>query len=131
LISYNIYEFPNGRLKQYDGVVDKPFIVGEFGVSTDPVQTPWHDSRKDSENRRDYMIRWLKEGLNNPALVGAHFFQFTDQPLAGRSDGEALLRGFVDVTDTPHFDLVQVNREVGYRIYEIRSSGKFPDELQR
>ena len=131
VISYNIYETPNGRLKQYDGVVDKPFIVGEFGVATDPVQSPWQDSRKESGSRRDFMLKWLKEGVNNPALVGAHFFQFSDQPISGRSDGEALLRGFIDVTDTPHFDLVQVNREVGYRLYEIRSSGKFPDELQR
>jgi hypothetical protein len=131
VISYNIYELPSGRLKQYDGVVDKPFIVGEFGVATDPVQSPWLDSRKESFRRPEFMAKWLKEGLNIPSLVGAHFFQFSDQPVSGRADGEALLRGFVDVTDTPHFDLVRVNREVGYRLYEIRSSGKFPEELQQ
>ncbi|MFA0751632.1 MAG: hypothetical protein SLRJCFUN_002035, partial [Candidatus Fervidibacter sp.] len=49
-----------------------------------------------------------------------HFFQFRDQPLTGRPDGEAVLRGFVNVTDTPHFDLVQVNRRVAYDLYRKR-----------
>jgi hypothetical protein len=53
-------------------------------------------------------------------MVGAHFFQFRDQPLTGRPDGEAVLRGFVNVTDTPHFDLVQVNRRVAYDLYRKR-----------
>ena len=127
VISYNIYEMPNGRLNQYRGVVDKPFLVGEFGVGNDRAESPWR-SPKEQANRVEFMRSWLKEGLADPFLLGAHFFQFQDQPSQGRPDGEASLRGFVDVTDTPHFDLVQLNRQIGYNIYAIRSSGKFPGE---
>ncbi|MGN6506210.1 MAG: hypothetical protein ACTHM6_11665, partial [Tepidisphaeraceae bacterium] len=128
VISYNIYELPKARLNQYRAVVDKPFIVGEFGVGTDPVESPWRDPKHKDESRVQLMRSWLKEGLADPLLVGAHFFQFQDQPIYGRADGEAQLRGFVDVTDTPHFDLVQLNRQIGYKLYEIRSTENFPSQ---
>lgn len=122
VIGYNIYERPAGRLNQYRGVVDAPFIVGEFGVTSDLAQTPWRGQLLTQQpgERLAEMERWLAEGFAHPALVGAHFFQFRDQPLSARPDGEATLRGFLDVGDSPHFDLVQLNRKLAYRLYEIR-----------
>jgi hypothetical protein len=127
VISYNIYETPNGRLNQYRNVVDKPFIVGEFGVGSDFAQSPWRGADNQKKDRLESMRSWLTEAMVNPSLVGAHFFQFRDQALQGRPDGEAQLRGFINVTDTPHFDLVELNREFGYPLYTIRSTGKFPE----
>ena len=123
VISYNIYEEPNGRLNQYRGIVDKPFIVGEFGVTSDLGQTPWRGQKFTEEpgERLQPFERYLAQAFVHPALVGAHFFQFRDQPLTGRADGEATLRGFVNSADTPHFDLVQANRRIAYKLYETRS----------
>jgi hypothetical protein len=128
VISYNIYEPPNGRLNQYRGVVDKPFIVGEFGVTSDLGQMPWRGqiySEEQGERLRP-LENYLAQAFVHPALVGAHFFQFRDQPLTGRPDGEATLRGFINVADTPHFDLVQVNRRLAYNLYQMRSTGRAP-----
>ena len=124
VISYNIYELPNGRLNQYRGVVDKPFIVGEFGVSSDLGQMPWRGQKSTEEEgaRLRPLEDYLAQAFVHPALVGAHFFQFRDQPLTGRADGEATLRGFVNTADTPHFDLVQANRRIAYKLYETRSA---------
>ncbi|NIM50398.1 MAG: hypothetical protein GTN78_17015, partial [Gemmatimonadales bacterium] len=37
VISYNVYgKHPGERLNRYIGVIDRPFIVGEFGVGSDP-----------------------------------------------------------------------------------------------
>ncbi len=128
VIGYNIYERPAGRLNQYRGAVDAPFIVGEFGVTSDLGQTPWRGQvmTQDQGERLQEMERWLGEAFVHPALVGAHFFQFRDQPLTGRADGEATLRGFLNVADTPHFDLVQLNRRLAYRLYETRSAAPLP-----
>ena len=126
VIGYNIYERPSGRLNQYRDAVDAPFIVGEFGVTSDLGQTPWRGqvmTQDQGERLRD-MERWLDEAFAHPALVGAHFFQFRDQPLTGRADGEATLRGFLNVADTPHFDLVQLNRRLAYKLYETRTGGR-------
>ena len=122
IISYNIYELPNGRLNQYRDVVDKPFIVGEFGVTSDLSQMPWRGQKYTEEEgaRLNPLEDYLAQAFVHPALVGAHFFQFRDQPLTGRADGEATLRGFVNTADTPHFDLVQANRRIAYKLYETR-----------
>lgn len=126
VIGYNIYERPSGRLNQYRGVVDAPFIVGEFGATSDLAQTPWRGQLQTQlpGERLVEIERWLAEGFAHPALVGAHFFQFRDQPLSARADGEATLRGFLAVADSPHFDLVQLNRRLAYRLYEIRGAAQ-------
>lgn len=123
VISYNVYDAkPGDRLNRFIGVVDKPFLVGEFGVGSDPVETPFRgDSPSEDPNARaGDMLRYVENAFTHPLLVGAHFFQFRDQPLTGRADGEAVLRGFVDTTDTPHFDLVQANRRAAYPLYTKR-----------
>lgn len=124
VISYNVYEEPNGRLNQYRDAVDRPFIVGEFGVTSDLGQTPWRGQVYTEEEgaRLKGMEKWLAQGFTHPSLVGAHFFQFRDQPLTGRGDGEATLRGFLNGADTPHFDLVQLNRRIAYNLYTTRST---------
>jgi hypothetical protein len=123
VISYNIYEDPAGRLNQYVGKVDKPFLVGEFGVTSDICQMPWRGQvlSPDPNERVRAFEGWFAKGIRHPLLVGAHFFQFRDQPITGRGDGEATLRGLVNIADTPHFDLVQANRRLSYKLYETRA----------
>lgn len=127
VISYNCYESVS-RFDQYRDVVDKPFLVGEFGVTSDLGQMPWRGKILTEEEgaRLEALEQWLGEAFTHPAVVGAHFFQFRDQPLTGRPDGEATLRGFVNGADTPHFDLVQVNRRHAYHLYKTRSTGQVP-----
>ncbi|MFT3785490.1 MAG: hypothetical protein QM770_04920 [Tepidisphaeraceae bacterium] len=123
VIGYNIYDLPTGLLNPYKGL-DKPFIVGEFGVTSDLGQTPWRGqiySQEEGE-RLQGLEKWLADAYTHPQLVGAHFFQFRDQPLSGRPDGEATLRGFINGADTPHFDLVQMNRRLAYAMYKTRAA---------
>ncbi|MBC8135092.1 MAG: beta-galactosidase [Fibrella sp.] len=124
VISYNVYENePGGRLNRYIGVVDAPFLIGEFGLDSDNWQTPFRGDQMtvDPDARSKALETYLRGAFRQPLVVGAHFFQFRDQPLSGRTDGEAVLRGMVDVADTPHFDLVEVNRRVAYELYSLRS----------
>ena len=44
----------------------------------------------------------MKSVVNDPRFVGAHWFQYYDQPTLGRAwDGENSNTGFVDTTDQP------------------------------
>lgn len=134
VISYNIYgDDPSGRLNQYRGAVDKPFMVGEFGVTSDLAQMPWRGQIYTEEEgaRLRPLENYLSRAFVHPALVGAHFFQFRDQPLTGRADGEATLRGFLNVADTPHFDLVQLNRRLAYNLYSTRAGTNGPQAAGR
>lgn len=126
VISYNIYdETPDGRLNQY-AEIDFPFMVTEWGIDNDSRQSPFRASRVSvaigrKGDRSEGMARYARAAIMNPKLVGAHFFQYKDQPLSGRYDGEALLRGFINVADTPNFDLVHANRKVAYDLYRNRA----------
>ncbi|MGQ9729185.1 MAG: beta-galactosidase [Candidatus Fervidibacter sp.] len=120
VISYNVYDNPpDRRVNQYLHL-DIPILSSEWGVSSDPQQTPFRSSKGLSPDPRDRarnMERYFEIAVRHPMIVGAHFFQFRDQPLTGRPDGEAVLRGFLNVTDAPHFDLVQTNRRIAYELY--------------
>ncbi|MCH2176152.1 MAG: beta-galactosidase [Lentisphaeria bacterium] len=131
VVSYNIYQNPPNRGYQYKELFDKkPFMVTEFGVGTNPEQSPWRgDNRSPNPaDRSNDLTKYLKEILKNPQFVGAHFFQFLDQPLTGRNDGEALLRGFVDVVGKPNFRLIEVNRDIVFPMYKDRFDYELPKE---
>jgi agarase len=54
--------------------------------------------------------------------VGVHWFQYIDEPLTGRFDGENYNIGFVDVTDTPYPELRDAARRVNNTIYHRPSA---------
>lgn len=122
VISYNIYDNPPHRRADQYRNLDVPILSSEWGVGSDPLQTPFRGDRlsHDPRERAEAVQRYFESAIQHPLLVGAHFFQYRDQPISGRPDGEAVLRGFVNITDTPHFDLVQINRRLGYNLYSKR-----------
>lgn len=65
--------------------------------------------------------RVVEGALKHPYFVGSHWFQYRDQPLVGRGDGENYQIGFVDVCDRPYPPLVKAVREVAEEMYTIRS----------
>jgi len=52
-----------------------------------------------------------------PAFVGCHWFQYSDEPLTGRFDGENYNIGMVSGTDTPYVELVTAARQIQSGIY--------------
>jgi hypothetical protein len=58
----------------------------------------------------------------NPIIVGTHFFQFSGQPFTGCFDGENCQIGFVDFGDTTNPEIVKACREIGAKIYSLRTS---------
>lgn len=64
---------------------------------------------------------YIKSCLENPYIVGAHWFQYVDEPTLGRFDGENYNAGFLDVCDNPYPEMIEASRKVGNKIYQIRS----------
>lgn len=125
-VGYNIYDAnPASRLDQYLRI-DCPILVGEWGVESDYVQTPFRGAPEETRNwtpasRTRKLRAYMDRGMTHQLLVGAHFFQFVDQPLSGRPDGEATLRGFVNIADTPNFLLIEENRKIAESLYQARA----------
>ena len=64
---------------------------------------------------------YLKSALENPAVIGAHWFQFYDQPATGRFDGENYQTGLLDICDTPYPETIAACRQIGSILYQVRA----------
>ena len=123
VLTVNIYA-PGAANFGVDGFPDMPVLIGEFhlGVrdrglfsgSSVPVGI-------DQKDRAIAYTRFLQGALTHPNIVGAHWFQFRDQPLTGRWDGEGYPIGFVDVADTPYPELTAASRGIGETMYGYRT----------
>ena len=116
---YNISE------KMFDKDAEKPILVGEFhfgcldrGMFKPGLAPVWSQA----ERGRSY-TRFVEGCLQHPLFVGCHWFQYRDQPLLGRGDGEAYQIGFVDVCDRPYPELCRSARMVGETMYQKRRKG--------
>lgn len=131
VLSVNIYahsaaNFPSPANSDFP---DVPVIIGEFhfGVLDRGMFNHSLCGAGLTQNDRALAYTRFMEGvLLHPSFVGAHWFQYRDQPLTGRGDGEAYQIGFVDGTDTPYTELGQAARQIGERMYLIRASGAYP-----
>jgi hypothetical protein len=72
---------------------------------------------------RNYQ-RVVEGALRHPLFVGSHWFQYRDQPLIGRGDGENYQIGFVDVCDKTYPQLIKASRVIGESMYHTRFNHK-------
>jgi hypothetical protein len=124
VISFNFYKFTLEDVALPEGV-DRPVIVGEFhmGALDRGLFHTGLRSVVDQRQRAEAYRYFVTSALENPAVVGAHWFQFYDEPTTGRSDGENYQIGFLDQCDTPYAETLSAARDTGYRLYAIRSGG--------
>ena len=106
VVSINVYADLPGHGMDLDRLhaLDKPVLVSEFSFgSTDrgpfgtgPVAV-WNEAQ-----RGPAYARFLAAAAAAPSIVGAHWFDYADQPVSGRLlDGENAHFGLVGITDIP------------------------------
>jgi hypothetical protein len=124
VVSFNKYETSIRNLSLPDHI-DRPIIIGEFHFPAwDRSFAANSGCGPLSETQRaDSYWYYVTGALENPQIVGTHWFQYLDQPLTGRGDGENFAIGFVDVADTPYEALTQVTRALGESLYPYRLQG--------
>lgn len=125
VLSFNIYE--EGMQEHYWKFleeVDLPVTIGEFhiGTATDSgLFNPGIVHASTQQDRADKYKAYMQSVLSKPYMVGAHWFQYVDEPITGRAfDGENANIGFVDVTDTPYPELIKAVKEITSSMYEKR-----------
>lgn len=120
VLSCNIYEYNIDRLNRD---IDKPYIIGEFHFGA-LDRGLFHAGLKPTRDQADRALKYsnyLKGALRHPLIVGAHWFQYQDQPTTGRGDGENYQIGFVDICDRPYPEIVQASRAIGEHLYDTRA----------
>ena len=130
VVSVNIYSRHPDRDLPKDAE-DKPMINGEFhfgALDRGMFHTGLVPTETQAERAQCYRD-FVNACLDHPRMIGTHWFQWKDQPLTGRSDGENYQIGFLTITDTPYPEIVAASREVAATMYE-RRYGKSSDSKQ-
>ena len=126
VVTVNAYanSIANISKRMFEPGKEKPILLGEFHFGCmdrgmfKASLCPVGDQR---ERGRSY-ARLVEGALSHPLLVGCHWFQYRDQPLIGRGDGEAYQCGFVDGCDRPYRELCEAARSVGETMYSRRTA---------
>ena len=122
VFSYNTYRYapPRATLDHLYELVQRPILIGEFhigsperGLASGLVQA------KNQEERGVAYSYFVEQAASHPALIGTHWFQWIDQPVTGRSDGENYNIGFVDVTDQPYAELLTAAKGTHARLLDV------------
>lgn len=132
VISVNVYSHSVANCNPAD-FRDKPVIIGEFHFGTynrGMFSASLCPAGISQEERATAYLRFMQGALVHPNMVGAHWFQFRDQPLTGRWDGEGYQIGFVDVADTPYPEMTDTAREIGENMYQYRLRGKLVNDMK-
>lgn len=132
VLTVNIYAHSTANFDTPD-FPDMPVLIGEFhfGVYDRGMFSPGLcPAGLTQQDRALAYTRFLQGALVNPRIVGTHWFQFRDQPLTGRWDGEGYAIGFVDVADTPYREMIEASREIGKNMYEYRLNGTLKNEMR-
>jgi hypothetical protein len=125
-INHYGYEPPADEIQSIYNQTGLPVIIGEFHFGTPERGLAPGLAQTSSMAERAVAYRYYVENAAaQPALIGAHWFQWIDQPCTGRFDGENYNIGLVDVTDRPYTDMIKATNETFNRLLNVHS-GKEP-----
>ena len=104
----------------------KPVVIGEFhfGATDRGMFHPGLVRTANQAERAAAYADYVRDAAAMPALVGGHWFQYVDEALTGRFDGENYNIGFVNVTDTPYPELRDAARAVNAQIYQLHNASR-------
>ena len=121
VLSFNLYRSDVSGFRPDN--VDKPVIASEFhfGALDRGTFGTGLQSASDQNDRADKYRFYVEGALQNPNIVGAHWFAYSPQAITGRADGENYEDGLFDNTNNPYPELRAAVRDVGTRMYQIRA----------
>lgn len=110
----------------------KPVLIGEFHFGSTDRGLPATGivGVAGQEDRGRAYSYYLENGFARPEMVGIHYFQWLDQPVTGRFDGENYNIGFLDVTYQPYRSIVKYATESNERIYRIAAGLEQPTDTK-
>ena len=101
--------------------VNKPAVIGEWHVGGgDKGLFSWGLLGSPNQNIRGKACSYyLENAVAMPCCVGLHYFEYNDQPLLGRFDGECMQHGMIDICNRAYEDFVVWMRGSAEKLYDI------------
>jgi hypothetical protein len=94
----------------------KPVVITEFYMAAMENRSGNKNSSggfpvvQTQKERASAVKKYLAELSSRPFVIGAHWFQYYDEPTFGRKDGENYNMGLVDIYGKPYDELIDVFR---------------------
>ena len=110
----------------------KPVMIGEFhhGATDRGLPASGIQGVLTQADRGKAYRYYIEQGLARPELIGMHYFQWLDQPIFGRFDGENYNIGFMDICNQPYKELVEAAKLTHQKMYEVANGTEKPfDEV--
>jgi hypothetical protein len=129
VFSFNCYALKpdDDGMKHAEQLMNIPLIIGEYHFGTVDrglAQSLW---QVESQEQRGVAYRYYTEqAYSNPALIGTGYFQWCDQDITGRFDGENYNCGLIDVTDRPYREMVSAVKATSEILFKIHSGEEKP-----
>ncbi|MBS1857817.1 MAG: hypothetical protein JST11_20775 [Acidobacteria bacterium] len=131
VFSLNNYDYaPNqARIERIYAEAGLPMLIGEFHFGVPGRGMSPGLRQVATQEERGVAYRYYMERVAAfPAMVGAHWFEWLDEPVTGRMDGENYNIGMVDVTDLPYEGMVRGMVETHRRLFDVHSGKDAPAE---
>lgn len=132
VFSFNCYDLlpRNEVMDKVKNLIDLPMIIGEYHFGTVDrgyAQSLW---QVESQEQRGVAYRYYTEhAYSHPSLIGTGYFQWADQDISGRFDGENYNCGLIDVTDRPYKEQTDAMTETSKLLYGIHSGKLKPYDV--
>ena len=106
----------------------KPVMIGEFhfGATDRGLPATGIQGALSQTDRGKAYRYYIEQGLARPELIGMHYFQWLDQPVFGRFDGENYNIGLMDICNTPYNELIEAAKLTHNKMYEVASGNEQP-----
>jgi len=122
--SMNKYRWapPKDFIDRVYAIQKLPILIGEFhfGVPERGLAPGLVQAMNQTERGVAYSY-YVEHAAEHPAIVGTHWYQWIDQPVTGRRDGENYNIGWIDVTDRPYPELVAAAKATHAKLDAIHS----------
>ncbi len=129
VFSINGYSFPGppptAEVAKRSG---KPIMIGEFHFGSTDRGLPANgiQGAKDQNARGEAYRYYFEQGFARPEIIGLHYFQWNDQPILGRFDGENYNIGLFDICNQPHEELLEHLKISHEKVYQVASGEEKP-----
>jgi hypothetical protein len=96
-------------------------MIGEFhfGSIDRGLPATGIQGAENQQARADAYRYYLENGFARPEIIGMHYFQWNDQPVLGRSDGENYNIGFMNICGIPYPELTEGASITHERMYQV------------
>ena len=125
VFSLNNYSFDPTSLMDFavGCGVDLPLMIGEFhfGALDRGLPATGLKATASQTDRAKALRGYIEKAAAHKNAVGVHWFQFADQNVIGRYDGENYQIGLVDVALQPYTEMMAASRESALVLPEVKN----------